>query len=149
MGCGKREFKYSETVAVTLGRSRWAAAGLGIATAATLLVVALTPFAASAKAALALAVAGAAWEACARIALQRGPRSVAGLRIDRTRRIEVDSARGGRSPGVLQAGCFVAPWLTIVRWRPEGARFDRTIVVLPDMIEAEAFRRLRVLLRWS
>jgi len=31
---------------------------------------------------------------------------------------------------------------------PDGARFDRTILVAPDAVEADAFRRLRVLLRW-
>jgi hypothetical protein len=43
----------------------------------------------------------------------------------------------------------VAPWLTIVRWRPDGARRDGTVLLLPDMAEAEALRRLRVLLRWA
>jgi hypothetical protein len=46
-------------------------------------------------------------------------------------------------------GSFVAPWLTIIRWRPEGAWFDRTIVVLPDMLPADAFRELRLRLRWD
>lgn len=51
--------------------------------------------------------------------------------------------------GRIVAGSFVAPWLTIVRWRPRGARFARTLPVLPDAVDAEAFRALRVVLRWA
>jgi hypothetical protein len=43
----------------------------------------------------------------------------------------------------------VAPWLTIVRWRPEGAWFDRTVPLLPGMLDEEMFRRLRVVLRFA
>lgn len=50
--------------------------------------------------------------------------------------------------GRIVDGSFVAPWLTIIQWRPEGARFTRTIVVAPDAIDAESFRSLRVILRW-
>jgi hypothetical protein len=42
----------------------------------------------------------------------------------------------------------VAPWLTVVRWVPEGARLSRAITLFPDAVEAGAFRRLRILLRW-
>jgi hypothetical protein len=57
---------------------------------------------------------------------------------------------GGRLHlGAVQPRCFVAPWLTVVRWRPEGARFDRTFIVLPDMADGDAFRRVRVLLKWG
>jgi toxin CptA len=55
---------------------------------------------------------------------------------------------GGRV-GHVEQGSFVAPWLTIVRWRPLGARFTRTLVVLPDRVDAESFRALRVILRWA
>ena len=146
VGCGRHEFKYSEAVAVTLSRSRRGAVAIGAATAATLAVVALTPLPVALQSVLAMAVVAGALDGARR---NFGARAVAGLRVDRMRHVEIDHARGGRSSGVLQAGCFVAPWLTIVRWRPDGARFDRTLIVLPDMLEAEAFRRLRVLLRWT
>ena len=133
---------------MTLGRSRLATACLALAMASTFLVLALTPFDSIPKIVLALAVALAARETHARIALQRGPRAVTGFRVDRAGAIEVDQACGRRQ-GVVRAGCLVAPWLTIVRWRPEGARFDRTILILPDMLAHERFRELRVLLRWS
>ena len=51
--------------------------------------------------------------------------------------------------GRIVDGSFVAPWLTIVHWRPIGARLARTLVVMPDAIDADAFRALRVILRWA
>ena len=60
------------------------------------------------------------------------------------RRISVDGV-----PGDVVDGSFVAPWLTIVHWRPLGARFTRTLLVLPDMLDADSFRGLRVILRWG
>ena len=60
------------------------------------------------------------------------------------RRIQVDGI-----VGEVVDGSFVAPWLTIVHWRPLGARFTRTLLVLPDMLDPEPFRALRVILRWE
>ena len=65
------------------------------------------------------------------------------VRLD-GRRIQVDSV-----PGEVIDGSFVAPWLTIVHWRPLGSRLTRTLLVLPDMLDAESFRALRVVLRWE
>ena len=62
---------------------------------------------------------------------------------------------GGRSivvdgvAGEIVAGSFVAPWLTIVHWRAASSRLVRTVVVLPDMLDAATFRALRVILRWA
>lgn len=62
---------------------------------------------------------------------------------------------GGRSivvdgiAGEIVAGSFVAPWLTIVHWRPAASGLVNTVVVLPDMLDAATFRALRVILRWA
>lgn len=121
---------------------------MGLACAATLAVVAWTPM----DPALHLAIAAATVLAFARsagtVALRRG-RGVAAFRIDLARAIRVREASGRESTGRVVDGSFVAPWLTIVRWRPEGARFDRAFVLVPGMIDAETSRRLRVLLRWQ
>ena len=74
--------------------------------------------------------------------------------LARNRAREVRISRGtsimvGGCVGHIAHGSFVAPWLTIIHWRPLGARFARTLVVLPDMIDAESFRALRVILRWA
>lgn len=63
-------------------------------------------------------------------------------------RVEVGDADGWRE-GRLRPGSFVAPWLVIVRWRPDGVRLDRTVLVLPGMVAGETFRALRVVLKWG
>jgi hypothetical protein len=39
--------------------------------------------------------------------------------------------------------------LTSIVWRPDGARWSRSILVLPDMLPPDDFRRLRVMLRYA
>ena len=63
--------------------------------------------------------------------------------------ISVRDRAGSWLGGELREGCFVAPWLAIVRWRPQGARRDRTLVILPDMIQVGTLRQIRVILRWA
>ena len=74
---------------------------------------------------------------------------VSGLRLDCARAIAVRCRGGQWRAGAVRDGCFVAPWLTIVRWRPEGARRDRTLLILPGMLSPEAMRKIRVILKWS
>ena len=109
-------------------------------------MVALTPGPLAARILAATGVACAALEAVHSRALLRGPRAARHLRID-SGSVEIEDGAGCLRAGTLRPGSFVAPWLTIVRWRPEGARFDRTLPLLPGMAEAQALRRLRVVLR--
>lgn len=44
---------------------------------------------------------------------------------------------------------FVAPYLTVLNLKPVGKFFTRSIVILPDGVDAEEFRQLRVWLRWK
>jgi hypothetical protein len=127
------EFKYS---------------GLGSAlvcagAAATAAIVALTPLTVALRAWLALGVVALACHALKSI------RGVRRFRVDGSRGIHVEFARGVRNSGIVCDGSFVAAWLTIVRWRPEGRRLDQFVVILPGMLSEERFRTLRVLLRWN
>lgn len=74
--------------------------------------------------------------------------AVRALRLDCTGAIAVRDRVGWRT-GQIRDGSFVAPWLTIIRWRPDGARLDRTLVILPDMIQGTAMRKVRVILLWA
>ena len=49
----------------------------------------------------------------------------------------------------IQGSTFVAPYLTVLNLKPENRFFTRSVVIFPDSIDAEAYRRLRVLLRWK
>jgi len=48
----------------------------------------------------------------------------------------------------LLGDSVVTPGLTIIRYRAEGARCSRSLVILPDSCDAESFRQLRVWLNW-
>ncbi len=149
MGPVNPEIKYSESVEVSLGPSRLASRILLAASGATLGILLATPMSWWARVALAVAVLAHALHAHRRIALRVARRSVHQLRLDSSGDIAVSDGEGRTREGQVREGCFVAPWLTIVRWRPQGMRFDRTEVILPDAIAGEDFRRLRVLLRWG
>ena len=43
---------------------------------------------------------------------------------------------------------FVAPYLTVLNLKPVEKLFTRSVVILPDSMDAEEFRQLRVWLRW-
>lgn len=126
------EFKYSGA----------AFAFLAAAVGATLALVIFVPFAEEVRALAFGWVIALALHAHGRLAAPRA------LRLDCHRAIAVRDRIGWRD-GLVRDGSFVAPWLTIVRWRPEGARFDRTLVLMPGMAPAEALRRIRVMLRWA
>ena len=70
------------------------------------------------------------------------------LRLDLDRRVEI-RFRGQWRPGVVRDGSFVLPWLTILRWRPEGGRFDLAVMLVPAMASDESLRKIRVLLRFT
>jgi toxin CptA len=121
----------------TLVPSRGALGFILLAAAATLLLLAALPGWPSAR------LAAMVW--CMGIAGHAFKRHRASHAV----RVEGASISVDGIEGRIVAGSFVAPWLTIVHWRPQGARFTRTLAVLPDAIDAEAFRALRVILRWS
>jgi len=151
MGAPESGFKYSGCHGAAFPtrldldfRFPWpACAAVAAMATATLAVAWATPMAPALRIALVVAIAvDALWAACAVL-------RTAGLRIDRSGRIEVTSRDGRILHGRVQQGSFVAPWFTTVRWRPEGSRFSRTIALLPGMLSAVQFRHLRVLLKWA
>lgn len=126
------EFKYS----------RVACGFLAAAVGGTLALVVIVPFPDAIRAALFAYVVGAATVSHGRL------RGVRELRLDCRRGVSVRIDERWLH-GEIRDGGFVAPWLVVLRWRPEGARFDRTLVVLPDMIPANAMRKIRVIVRWG
>jgi hypothetical protein len=150
VGTAWLDHKYSEaTVRVALVASRVGAVAIAAMAAATLALIVSTP------GPLELRILAATWIACAAlhalhaVALQRGRRGVRAVHLMGEGAIEVQDAAGTWRAGMLRDGSFVAPWLTIIRWRERGARFDASVVLLPDMLAAEDFRRVRVWLLWS
>ena len=150
MGAALQDHKYSEAgVRIALAPSRSAVAAIAAMASATLALILLTPGPPAPRILAATWVACAALHALHAVALHRGRRGVRALHVDRDGAIELRDGTGAWRAGRLRAGSFVAPWLAIVRWRAPGARFDASVVILPDMLPAEDFRRLRVWLLWS
>lgn len=81
-------------------------------------------------------------------ALRRGRGSVVALRAGEEGSLQVRLREGAwRDCELLGSSCVTA-WLTIVNLRRAGERRVRSAVILPDSLDAEAYRALRAWLRW-
>lgn len=130
-----------ESVYCLLKYSRAAAAFVVAAALATGAIAALMPWSVALRVALEAFVAAYAAHALGRLGAVRA------VYVHLDGHVRIEWSNGGTGEGSLAAGGFVAPWLVCVRWRPHAAWFDRTVLVLPDMLSGDAFRRLRVVLR--
>ena len=136
-------------VHVSLGPSRNAGAAIGVATLATLVVVLHLPVAPWQHGALCAVALAWAWVAFERTAVRSTPDAVLQLRLAANLLIVVTRGDGRLVAGhVRSSTCVTAP-LTSIVWRPDGAWWSRSILVLPDMLPPDEFRRLRVMLRYA
>lgn len=108
-----------------------------------------------------------------RYALLRSPASVTGLELSDEMTCTLELRCGERIACSVLGSSFVAPYLTVLELKPLKTMdsgesmpsltspvplaslppprmfFGRSVAILPDGIDAEEFRRLRVLLRWK
>ena len=95
-----------------------------------------------------------------RYALLRSPDSVSSLEVTDEMVCTLNTRKGGQIACALLGSSFVAPYLTVLDLNPlkidktdasprQLSRYSRSIVILPDGINPEEFRQLRVLLRWK
>lgn len=138
-----------ERVVLAVRPSPFAPRAIGIAALATLAIVHLVPVDGWVKLSLVLWVGACASRAIGHFTHRRAHSCVVAVITDPSQAVEVRYADGHFAHGTIVDGSFVAPWLTVIHWRPMQSRFARTIPLLPDMVEESAFRRMRVLLRWS
>ena len=82
-------------------------------------------------------------------ALLRSGGAVVGLEIGDDDALSFQTRRGEWREGTLLGSSFVSPYLTILNIGTAGRFFARHVVIMPDGIDAEDFRRLRVRLRWG
>lgn len=136
-------------VYVSLGPSRTAGACIGVATLATLVVVLMLPLPPWQHAAMCAVVLAWAWVAFERIAVRATPDAVVHLRLAPDLLIVVTRGDGRLVAGRVRPSTCVSAALTSIVWRPDRARVSRSILVLPDMLPPDDFRRLRVLLRYA
>ena len=63
-------------------------------------------------------------------------------------RCEFQTHDGKRHEAALLGTSFVAPYLTVLNLKPANSCLARHVVILPDNVDSENFRKLRVLLKW-
>lgn len=116
------------------------------ATAALMLALPLDPWS---TAATLLAIGGVAARALGSCV---GPAVPKLLQIDGDRRLTTIMRDGRSCSGHILDDSYVGARLTTIVWRPDDTpRYlpARAIVILPDSLAADEFRRLRVLLRYG
>lgn len=84
-----------------------------------------------------------------RIALLRSPQSIVALDLAEDGKFAFQTLNGRWHAAKLRQSSFVSPWLTVLNLNPENARWARNVVIMPDSMQNEEFRRLRVWLRWK
>lgn len=84
-----------------------------------------------------------------RMALLRSPQSIVAIEIGEDGKFAFQTLDGRWHAARLRQSSFVSPWLTVLNLSPENARWMRNVVILPDSVQADEFRRLRVWLRWK
>lgn len=83
-----------------------------------------------------------------RVALRLGANAVIGLRISADDVFSIKPRGGDWRQCEVLGSTYVTAILTVVNLRVAGERRVRSVVILPDGIDADAFRRLRAWLRW-
>ncbi|MCC7325574.1 MAG: hypothetical protein IT521_02060 [Burkholderiales bacterium] len=147
--CAMHGMRLPPSVHVVLGSSRIVGAGVGVAALATLGVVFALPLPPWQPPALCVMVVGWALAAFRVAALRRGAFAVTELRLAPDLLLVAHMGDGRLVAGHVRSATYVGEWLTSIVWRPDGARWSRTVLIVPDMLPAEDFRRLRVMLRYA
>ncbi|HEX8741342.1 MAG TPA: protein YgfX [Casimicrobiaceae bacterium] len=137
------------SVHVDLVPSRMALFGIVVAATATSGAVLTLPWPLAATVAAVLAIVAWAVDRVRVVALRRGSRAVRGVEITAGLRLRASYGDGTVRIGRLDQSTCVTPRITTIVWRPDGCRFARAVLILPDMLPSEDFRRLRVTLRYG
>ena len=76
------------------------------------------------------------------------PSSGTALMLDGDR--VVLTTRGGQQlAGHVLRDSLIMPYITVLNVLPQGTRFARSVIILPDSLDAESFRQLRVWFKWG
>jgi len=131
-----------------LNPSHYLAAILIAAHGITLAVLFPLEFPLWAKTALALVVLLSLGYHLRRDAWLSAPAAGVGLMLDGDQ-VVLTTHSGKMLSGQILRDSLVTPYLTVLNILPQGARIARSVVILPDSLDAESFRQLRVWLKWG
>jgi len=95
-----------------------------------------------------LGLAGACWWHVRRDALLRAPGAIREVVLHDDGRLDATCRDGRVISGTQQPGGHASRWLATIRYLPEEGRLARVVLVMPDNLSPDEFRRLRVWLRW-
>ena len=138
----------AERPVLLLGPSRLLAATLGGAHALSAAALWLTPLPFAWRLAGSLGLAGHLAWSLRRHAWRTAASSVVELELRDDRSISARSRAGDWVDYQVEVGSFVSPLLTVLRLRPKARRLVRSVLITPDSLDPDSFRRLRVWLRW-
>ena len=134
---------------IRLTPSRLLAAVLILAHAAAIVVVVMVELPQWLKVvAIALLIAQCA-VVVRRQALLRGANAATAIEITSDHRINVESRSAGWCEYEVLGSSYVAPYLTVLNLRQSGTRVAKHVLLLPDSLNTDDFRKLRVWLRWK
>lgn len=132
---------------VTLKPSRSLTAILIVAHGASGFALLMLPLPIWLKSAGVVFILIAAWHYVRHYALLNTRTAVRALRLMSDAKLEI--LRTDWQSTRPSAEQFVHPYLTIIRCCVDNRRWPIAIVILPDMLDAENFRALRVRLKWD
>jgi len=138
----RREVRFELRPSVFLGTL------LSVTASLALFLLALLPIPLGVLAIAAVWVLYVTFRALSRDARLRQPDSCTVLRCDTGRRASLEQRDGKQLSGQICGDTLVTPWLVLLNVRIDGDG-RRSVVILPDSLPREDFRRLRVLLRNS
>jgi hypothetical protein len=137
------------SVHVDLSPSRIAGAGVGVLGIASMALALALPLPGPWQATAVTAIAAWAVRAFRVDALHRGTGAVRSITLTPGHILVACMGDGRLVAGDVRPSTCVGAWVTCIVWRPDGARRSRTILLLPDMVPQDGFRRLRVRLRYA
>jgi hypothetical protein len=147
--CSDRRVHAPVSVRIAPAASRSAFALICVLGALACAVVTTLPFHEVLRGLATLAIVVWAGDRVHVVAMRRGPRAVRLIEIDGRLRIAVTTGDASCDRGRVRSDSYVGARITTIVWKPGSARLSRAILLLPDMLPADDFRRLRILLRYG
>ena len=139
--------KSVHTVAVALASSRIATACFATAALASAVLIALLPIAPEWRIGAETLLLIYTVASLRRLGRRKAMHAVVRLEVGEDLRGAITERCGRRIEGTITDQTYVGPNFASVLLRPDGRRLSRAIPIFADMLPAEDFRRLRVLLR--
>lgn len=112
------------------------------------MILSFMPFALELKMALAVLVIASSTYHVLDASLQLSW-SLVGLELNSKGELHLRRRDGKKESATVLPDTVVLPYLTILNLKIDNSRWHRHVLITPDRVEIDAFRQLRVWLRWG